>query len=587
MEPQVPFEDYARPRPLRTYSHKVRTASPSVLPLLRATHSPASLAKKHQREPEPGNKDRLDNGIIPEEETFAYQAEYAFEEANELEFELQYASDTSHSPGDYATEEDTGLEYSTDEDKDERGTTEESKTTPTSSVRFSSGTKYIPKTVTDQSNLLRRRPFLLFDKLPPRGFKRLKRKVEESTTASLSAKYKFGDGFSKDEAKPNGLVQLGLRPTAKRKAPQVKSRVGALDLTQSSFASPPQKDHIVNHKKKTTMMMKRAYDNSFLPDPRQTERQRKRRKLLKKKDNPLEDKELLPTVLKPKIILESVILGKYANQVEGRQHMTAVPVSEQQRKQTQNLMESALEVEGDVPMEDHEEENEPQAAIAREPSVELGESPARMNVSARSSPNHQETRHQQQEALEEQAGNAVQVLTEEGGEWYVQEHLEQPLEPFFEKPVQKPAQKPVEEQKEPGNNDNSGADDPKTAILKKSTDAKSTPITDLSSSKCGTVDQSQIDTTTDPAKLTSHDTLGEQHYRQSQKSHQAQVKIQGQDAPPSEMTSPGSGWETYISETDIRTPTPLRPLNSRAKSAVPSTSRGPENPGLKRSNSAV
>ena len=86
MEPQVPFEDYARPRPLRTYSHKVRTASPGVLPLLRARHSPASLAKKHQREPEPRNKDRLDNGIIPEEETFAYQAEYEFEEANELEF---------------------------------------------------------------------------------------------------------------------------------------------------------------------------------------------------------------------------------------------------------------------------------------------------------------------------------------------------------------------------------------------------------------------------------------------------------------------------------------------------------------------
>lgn len=483
------------------------------------------------------------------------------------------------------------MDYSTDEDKDERGTTEESKTTPTSSVRSSSGTKYIPKSVTNQSNLLRRRPFLLFDKLPPRGFKRLKPKVEESTAASLSAKYKLGDGFSKDEAKPNGLVQLGLRPTAKRKAPQIKSKVGALDLTQSSFTSSPQKDHIVNNKKKTTVMKKRAYDNSFLPDPRQTERQRKRRKLLKKKDNPLEDKELLPTVLKPKIILESVILGKYANQVEGRQHTTAVPVSEQQRKQTQNLMESALEVEGDVPLEDHEEENvEPQAAIAREPSVELGESPARMNVSARFSPNHQETRHQQQEAFEEQAGNAVQVLTEEGGEWDVQEHLEQSLEPFFEKPRQKPAQKPAKEQKEPGKNDHSGADDPKPAISKKSTGAKSTPTTELSSSssKCETVDQSQIDTTTDPAKLTSHDTLGKQHhYRQSQKSHQAQVKIQGQDAPPSEMTSPGSGWETYISETDIHTPTPLRPLNSRAKSAVPPTSRGPENPRLRRSNSAV
>lgn len=472
------------------------------------------------------------------------------------------------------------MEYSTDEDKDEQGTTEESKTTPTSSVRSSSGTKYIPKSVTDQSNLLRRRPFLLFDKLPPRVFKRLKPKVEESTTASLSAKYKFGDGFSKDEAKPNGLVQLGLRPTAKRKAPQMNSRVGALDLTQSSFASSPQKDRIVNHKKTTMKKKKRAYDNSFLPDPRQTERQRKRRKLRKKKDTPLEEKEMLPTVLKPKIILESVILGKYANQVEGRQHTTALAASEQQRKQTQTVMKSALEGEGEVPLEDHEEDNaEPEAAIAREPSVELGESPARMNVSARSSPHHQEIRHQQQEALEEQGGNAVQVRTEEGDECYVQEYLEQPL--------QKPAQKPVKEQKQPGNNDHSGEDDPKPAISKKSTGAKSTPTTALSSSKCRTVDQSQIDTTTDPTKLTSNDTRGKQHYRQGQKSHQAQVKIQGQDAQPSEMTSPGSGWETYISETDLHTPTPLRPLNSRAKSAVPSTSRGPENAGLRRSNSAV
>lgn len=86
MEPQVPFEDYARPRPLRTYSHKARTASASVLPLLRTRDLPASLARKHQREPEPQDKNRQDNGSIPEEETIAYQAEYDFEDAHELEF---------------------------------------------------------------------------------------------------------------------------------------------------------------------------------------------------------------------------------------------------------------------------------------------------------------------------------------------------------------------------------------------------------------------------------------------------------------------------------------------------------------------
>lgn len=86
MEPQVPFEEYARPRPMRTYSHKVRTASPSVLPLLRTRHSPASLAREHQHEIEPRNEDRHDDGIIPEEDTFAHQAHNEFEEANELKF---------------------------------------------------------------------------------------------------------------------------------------------------------------------------------------------------------------------------------------------------------------------------------------------------------------------------------------------------------------------------------------------------------------------------------------------------------------------------------------------------------------------
>ena len=82
MDAQVPFESYARARPLRTYSHKTRNASSTVLPLLRTRELPASLGtRKHQRNPKP-----QDNGVLPEEETVGYQDEYGFDDAYELEF---------------------------------------------------------------------------------------------------------------------------------------------------------------------------------------------------------------------------------------------------------------------------------------------------------------------------------------------------------------------------------------------------------------------------------------------------------------------------------------------------------------------
>ncbi|CCC11785.1 hypothetical protein SMACR_04767 [Sordaria macrospora] len=616
MEPQIPFENYARPRPFRTYSHKARTSSPTVLPLLRTREPPASLARKHQQSPAPQDEDFQDEdsqdyGVVPEEETAAYQAGYDFEDAHEVELEPQYASDTSQSPADYATEDDASLEYSTDEDEDKRTTPEESKSTPPSSVKSSSSTKYLSKSVTDQSNRLRRRPFLLFDKLPPRGFKRLKPKIEDNITATLSAKYKLGDGFSKDEAKPNGLVQLGFHPMVKRRAPQVESKVGALDLTQSSFTRSPKKDSIVNKKNKTTTK-KRAYDNSFLPDPKHAERQRKRQKQLKKKDNPLNDKEMLPptAAVKPKMILTSAILGEYAHFAEKPQPSAAAVTPEHEQTQTRIEAQSRREEEeADVPSDDNEEGDlEFEEPISREPSVELGEPPARKKVPGHSPFNHQQDDQQQEATLKAQQEEAVEVLSEDSVQSPVQEpavqelavqelaiiepvekSLEQPaeespkgLEQPVGNPLDGPVKKPAEEQVQSANHIEIWDGPPSPVTIKESTSVKFKSKSSFNSNseptERGTENLNAIDTAELP-KATSHDSLGAPHYRQTQR----------QRSNHQEETSPGSGWETYISETDIHTPTPPRPLNSRAKSvpSVPSTSSRPGNTGLRRSNSAV
>ncbi|KAK1776042.1 hypothetical protein QBC45DRAFT_472422 [Copromyces sp. CBS 386.78] len=590
MEPQVPFENYARPRPLRTYAHKARTASPTVLPLLRTREAPASLARKHQHNPEPQDEDPQDYGVIPEEGTTAYQAEYDSEDAHELQFEPQYASDTSHCPDDYATEEDASLEYSTDEDENDRKAPEDPKSTPPSSVKSNSSTKYLSKFVTDQSNRLRRRPFLLFDKLPPRGFKRLKPKVEDNTTATLSSKYKLGDGFSKDEAKPNGLVQLGLHPTVKRKAPHVQSRVGTLDLTQSSFTRAPKKDATLDQKKKPT---KRAYDNSFLPDPKHAERQRKRQKQLKK-DNPLTDKEMLPPIVavKPKMILTSAILGEYAHLAEKPQPSAAAVAPEHEQTQTQSEGENRrAEEEAGVPSDDDEQGNlDFEATIAREPSVELGESPARQKVPGHSPFNLQQGYQQQKTTAEAQQEEEaverpvqeptvielVEKPLEQPAEESPKERLEQPVV----NPLDEPVNKPAEEQVQSAAHIQTGEGHPNPVTIKESINAKSKSKSKFNSNseqtKRGTENLNPIHTTKLP-EATSHDSPGELHHRQSQR----------QRSSHREESCPGSGWETYISETDINTPTPPRPLNSRAKSA-PGPPCGPRDAaGLRRTNSAV
>jgi hypothetical protein len=107
---------------------------------------------------------------------------------------------------------------------------------------------------------LRRRPHLIFDKTPPRGFKKLTPNSKTKKTP-VSRKERPGDGFSDGEARPEGLVQiLGKR----RLPPSAISGAGALDLTQSS--------PIVKPKPKPRKKVKRVEDNSFYSTPRGAKR---------------------------------------------------------------------------------------------------------------------------------------------------------------------------------------------------------------------------------------------------------------------------------------------------------------------------
>jgi hypothetical protein len=96
---------------------------------------------------------------------------------------------------------------------------------------------------------IRRRPYLIFDKTPARGFKKLTPKSKTHKTL-VPRRERPGDGFSDGEARPEGLVQvLGKR----RLPPSAISGAGTLDLTQSSptFKAKPRKK------------VKRVEDNPF------------------------------------------------------------------------------------------------------------------------------------------------------------------------------------------------------------------------------------------------------------------------------------------------------------------------------------
>jgi hypothetical protein len=100
----------------------------------------------------------------------------------------------------------------------------------------------------NQSAVLRRRPFLIFDQIQSKGYKKLKHTSPLKAALPLS-KSQPGDGFSGREAKPNGLNLL----TRNGKQAVTSPHLGILDLTQSE---PPTKQ-------KRSLRKANLDDNSF------------------------------------------------------------------------------------------------------------------------------------------------------------------------------------------------------------------------------------------------------------------------------------------------------------------------------------
>lgn len=110
----------------------------------------------------------------------------------------------------------------------------------------------------DQTAGLRRRPFLIFNKIKQRGYKKLTPKPTPKTTL-LTSKGQPGDGFSGREVRPNGLNLL----TRAGKQFATSPHIGILDLTQSE--SPTTKP-------KRSRRKANLDDNSFVSAPKKRAR---------------------------------------------------------------------------------------------------------------------------------------------------------------------------------------------------------------------------------------------------------------------------------------------------------------------------
>lgn len=101
---------------------------------------------------------------------------------------------------------------------------------------------------------LRRRPHLIFNKTEAKGYKQLNLNDEPDAAKSAPTprfKFKFGDGFSGREAKPNGSNLL----TRSGKQSITSPHVGILDLTQPMTQTP---------RRKRKAQVTNADDNSFI-----------------------------------------------------------------------------------------------------------------------------------------------------------------------------------------------------------------------------------------------------------------------------------------------------------------------------------
>ncbi|AEO55111.1 hypothetical protein MYCTH_2029593, partial [Thermothelomyces thermophilus ATCC 42464] len=101
---------------------------------------------------------------------------------------------------------------------------------------------------------LRRRPFLIFDRIEAKGYKQLE-KIPQVGKADPSLRYQPGDGFSGREAKPNGSNLLARNGKMTFTSPHV----GILDLTQSELPAA---------ERKRAACRAHRDDNSFVPAPK-------------------------------------------------------------------------------------------------------------------------------------------------------------------------------------------------------------------------------------------------------------------------------------------------------------------------------
>ncbi|KAM7217058.1 hypothetical protein V8F06_007573 [Rhypophila decipiens] len=279
---QEPFGFLSRNPSIRTFSHKASNQNRAkLLPQLKP--SPATKRKWYDS-PEPEPVRESSQGDRPPEAaekdqateadgTYPYEVEYGDDVADDSEGvqEDERNSASLHSnlrkpPLEREfTDEDDGHDRHDDEDGEHDGLHDPQTFItdfPDDSVRHNSSAPTIP------SSSVRRKPFLIFAKTPskPTSYKKLERKNPDSAK-STKVNYIPGDGFSDNEARPNGLFNH-----KRRKLHYSSPAVGSLDLTQTpprlprpttatttTASSQPKEPRIILKRKK------RKIDNSFLP----------------------------------------------------------------------------------------------------------------------------------------------------------------------------------------------------------------------------------------------------------------------------------------------------------------------------------
>ncbi|KAK4448075.1 hypothetical protein QBC34DRAFT_466226 [Podospora aff. communis PSN243] len=258
------FQDIPSKRSVRTYSHR-KIGNGGLLPNLRENvpakkRTEGVFDETATPQPQDAQEAALDKERSEEPDGFEEEyEEYEFVDHPEQEnggtiVETEARSDLYEEYDCYSSAGSSECNDNVDSEEEH----DKSHSTPASSLDT------VPRGSTrpplSQPRTLRRRPHLIFDKTPPRGFKKLTPQSKTKKTPA-SRKEVPGDGFSDGEARPEGLVQvLGKR----RLPPSAISGPRALDLTQSA--------PIVKPKLKPRKKMKRVEDNSFDPAPRVAKR---------------------------------------------------------------------------------------------------------------------------------------------------------------------------------------------------------------------------------------------------------------------------------------------------------------------------